>query len=63
MNSGNAMFGAISEKFRTFDIEINFAIPQFLIFDGNFYCIINQFIRKVKNFFGISRQSPAYKHI
>ena len=31
------MFGAISEKFRTFDMQINFAIPppQFLTFDGS----------------------------
>ena len=29
------MFGAISEKFRTIDMQINFAIPpQFLTFDG-----------------------------
>ena len=27
MNSGNAMFGAISEKFCTSDMQINFAIP------------------------------------
>ena len=28
------MFGAISEKFRTFDMQINFAIPQFFTFVG-----------------------------
>ena len=56
------MFGAISEKFRTFDMQINFAIlpiSRFRRWLGeffsplsklrNFYYIINQFIRKVKN--------------
>lgn len=27
MNSENAVFGAISEKIRTFDMQINFAMP------------------------------------
>ena len=29
------MFGAISEKFRTFDMQINFAIPQFFTLVGD----------------------------
>ena len=28
------MFGAISEKFRTFDMQINFAIPPFFTLVG-----------------------------
>lgn len=28
------MFGATSEKFRTFDMQINFATPQFFTFFG-----------------------------
>lgn len=28
------MFGAISEKFRTFDMQINFAIPPFFTLFG-----------------------------
>ena len=28
------MFGSISEKFRTFGMQINFAIPPFLTFGG-----------------------------
>jgi len=64
------MFGAISEKFRTFDIQIIFAIPQIFHFRRwlgeilfpfsklrNFYHFINQLVRKVENFLGISRQS------
>ena len=67
------MFGAISEKFRTFDIQIIFAIPPnfslFSVVGGiffpfsklrNFYHFINQFVRKVENFLGISRQSLFY---
>lgn len=64
------MFGAISEKFRTFDIQIIFAIPPIFHFRRwlgeilfpfsklrNFYHFINQLVRKVENFLGISRQS------
>lgn len=64
------MFGAISEKFRTFDIQIIFAIPPIFHFrrwlgeilfpfskSRNFYHFINQLVRKVENFLGISRQS------
>ena len=64
------MFGAISEKFRTFDMQINFAIPPISHFRRwlgefffpfsklrNFYHFINQLVRKVENFLGISRQS------
>ena len=64
------MFGAISEKFRTFDMQINFAILPILHFSRwlgefffpfsklqNFYHFINQFVRKVENFLGISRLS------
>ncbi len=71
------MFGAISEKFRTSDIQIIFAISPISHFSRwlgefffpssklrNSYCVINQFIRKVKNFFGISRQSLIIqKHV
>ena len=58
------MFGAISEKFRTFDMQINFAIPPishfrrwlgefFSLFSKlrNFYHFINQLVRKAENFF------------
>ena len=54
------MFGAISEKFRTFDMQINFAIPPISHFRRwfgefffpfsklrNFYHFINQSIRCV----------------
>ena len=65
------MFGAISEKFRTFDMQINFAIPPIFHFSRwlgggiffpfsklrNFYHFINQLVRKDENFLGISRQS------
>ncbi len=67
------MFGAISEKFRTFDMQINFVIPPIFHFrrwlggilfhfskSRNFYHFINQLIRKVKNFLDISRQSLTY---
>lgn len=67
------MFGAISEKFRTFDMQINFAIPPISHFRRwlgefffpfsklrNFYHFINQLVRKVENFLGISRQSLVY---
>lgn len=70
------MFGAISEKFRTFDIQIIFAIPPIFHFSQllggilflfsklrNFYHFINQLVRKVENFLGISRQSLNYAHI
>ena len=50
------MFGAISEKFRTFYIQIIFAILPFSKL-RNFYHFINQLVRKVENFLGISRQS------
>ena len=64
------MFGAISEKFRTFDMQINFAIPPIFHFRRwlgggilfpffkvmKFLSLINQFVRKVENFLGISRQ-------
>ena len=60
------MFGAISEKFRTFYMQINFAIPPishfsrwlgefFSLLLRNFYHFINQLVRKVENFLGISR--------
>ena len=61
------MFGAISEKFRTFDMQINFAIPPIFHFRRwlgeffsplsklrNFYHFINQLIAQL---LGISRQS------
>lgn len=64
------MFGAISEKFRTFDMRINFAIPPIFHFrrwlgefffpfskSRNFHHFINQLVKKVENFLGISRQS------
>ena len=71
------MFGAISEKFRTFDMQINFAIPPISHFRRwlgefffplsklrNFYHFINQLVRKVENFLGISRQSLIIqKHV
>ena len=58
------MFGAISEKIRAFDMQINFAIPQFLTFvcvedffhfsrPQNLHRIINKLIRKVKRFLAI----------
>lgn len=64
------MFGTFSEKFRTLDMQINFAIPQNFSLSTvaggilfpfsklqNFYHFINQFVMEVKNFLGISRQS------
>ena len=70
LNSGNAMFGAISEKFRTFDMQIILAIPTIFHFRWwlwefffpsskaqNFCHFVNQLVKKVKNFLGISRQS------
>lgn len=65
------MFGAISEKSRTFDMKINFAIPTIFHFSRwlgggilfpfsklrNLYHFINQPVRKAENFLGISRQS------
>lgn len=64
LNSGNAMFGAISGKFRTFDVQINFAIPPIFHFSRwlwgilfpfsklrNFYHFINQLVRKAKKLF------------
>ena len=64
------MFGAISKKFRTLDMQINFAIlPNFhfrrwlgeFFFPLSklryFYHFINQLVREVENFSGISRQS------
>ena len=62
------MFGAISEKFRTFDMQIIFAIPQISHFRRwlgefffpsskvqNFYHFINQSIKKVESVLGISQ--------
>ena len=62
------MSGAISEKFNTFDMQISFAIPPnfslWTVVGGilflfsklrNFYHFINQLVRKVENFLGISR--------
>ena len=59
------MFGAISEKFRTFDMQINCAIPpNFSLFSvvgriffpfsklRNPYHFVNQFVRKAKKLFG-----------
>ena len=40
------MFGAISEKFRTFDMQINFAIPQISHFRrwlGEFFSLFQSF--------------------
>ena len=64
------MFGAISEKYRTFDMQIIFAIPPIFHFRRrlggiffpfsmllNSYHFINQFVRKATNFLSISRQS------
>ena len=61
------MFGAISEKFRTFDMQINFAIPPIFHFRRwlgefffhlsklrNFYHFINQFVAQLLD---ISRQA------
>lgn len=63
LNSGNAMFGAISEKFRTFDMQIILAIPTIFHFRWwlwefffpsskaqNFCHYVNQFVKKVKTF-------------
>ena len=69
------MFGAISEKFCTFDMQIIFAIlPNFslssvvggILFPfsklRNFYHFINQFVRKAKTYLDILRQSlPNYE--
>ena len=68
------MFGAISEKFRTFDMQINFAIPPIFHFSrwlGEFFSLFQSYeisitlsissLGKSKTFFGISRQSLAYK--
>lgn len=65
------MFGAISEKISYFDMQVNFAIPPISHFRWwlgkfffpllklrNSYYIINQFIRKVKNFFSAFHDSP-----
>ena len=70
------MFGAISEKFLTFYMQINFAIPPIFHFRRwlgefffplsklrNFYHFINQLVRKVENFLSISRQSLTQKHV
>ena len=46
MNSGNAMFGAISEKFHTFDMQINFAIPPIFHFRqwlGKFFSLFQSY--------------------
>ena len=69
------MFGAISEKFRTIDMQINFAIPPIFHFSRwlggilfpflkllNSYHFINQFVRKTETYLDISRQSlPNYE--
>lgn len=67
------MFGAISEKFRTFDMQINFAIPPISHFRrwlGEFFSLYQSYeipitlsinsLEKLKTFFGISRQSLDY---
>ena len=65
------MFGAISEKFRTFDMQINFAIPPISHFRrwlGEFFFpfikvtkfLLHNSLGKLKTFFGISRQSLWY---
>ena len=67
------MFGAISEKFRTFDMQINFAIPPISHFRRwlgefffplsklrNFYHFINQFVKKAKKLFGHFTTVPNY---
>ena len=64
------MFGTFSEKFRTLDMQIIFAIPPNFslstVVGGilfpfsklrNFYRFISQLVRNVKNFLDISRQS------
>ena len=46
LNSGNAMFGAISGKFRTFDVQINFAIPPIFHFSrwlGEFFSLFQSY--------------------
>lgn len=46
LNSGNAMFGAISGKFRTFDVQINFAIPPIFHFSrwlGEFFSFFQSY--------------------
>lgn len=46
LNSGNAMFGAISGKFRTFDLQINFAIPPIFHFSrwlGEFFSFFQSY--------------------
>ena len=63
------MVGAISEKFRTFDMQINCAIPPIFHFhrwlreffslflkSRNFYHSINQLVKEVENFLDLSRQ-------
>lgn len=68
------MVGAISEKFRTIDMQINFAIPPIFHFSRllgeffsffkpqNSYHFVNQFVRKAKTYLDISRQSlPNYE--
>lgn len=68
------MFGAISEKFRTFDMQIDFAIPPISHFRrwlGEFFSLFQSYeisitlsissLGKSKTFFGISRQSLIIK--
>ena len=46
LNSGNAMFGAISGKFRTLDVQINFAIPPMFHFSrwlGEFFSFFQSY--------------------
>lgn len=66
------MFGSISEKIRTFDMQINFAIPFFslssvvggILFPlsklENFRYIINQSVNKTQKSFRNSRHDLDY---
>lgn len=69
MDSGNAMSGAISEKFSTFDMQIDFAIPPISHFRrwlGEFFSLFQSYeisitlsinsLEKPKKFLDISRQ-------
>lgn len=70
MNSGNAMFGAISEKFRTFDMQINFAIPPIFHFSRwlresfslfqSYEISITLSINSLRIYWAFSRQSLNY---
>ena len=51
MNSVNTLFVVISEKFRTYDMQINFAIPPIFHFDGVcFFRGGGEAVLKVKHF-------------